>query len=141
VKVHPRLKPVLEDAFQRFTKMFGRRPGQGDPVAFDHYLNGEDDYWQQTRAAHRSASIPDELFFAHRRSGFVVGEHSRDLMPDSEYQEWADAIDEYFALKEDGHDPLYVFTYLDAGEYETYIRHHRNDSRAPNCAGKYLRPS
>jgi hypothetical protein len=41
-------------------------------------------------------------------------------MPDSEYEEWEDAIDEYFLLKEDGHDPFFIFTYLSGVEYDKY---------------------
>jgi len=50
----------------------------------------------------------------------MVGEHSRKLMPENQYQEWEEAIDEYFSLKEDGADPFFVFTYLSAKEYEHY---------------------
>jgi len=120
LKIHPRLKPVLEDAASRFRKMFGRKPGPGDPVLFDQHLIGEDEYWQHARTAGQAAGIREELIFAWRRSGFIVGQHSRKLMPENEYQEWKEAIDEYFTLKEDGADPFFVFTYLSAKEYDHY---------------------
>src|ERR1700716_1225925 len=120
LKVHPRLKPVLEDAFLEFKQMFGRKPGRSDPVVFNHHLNGEDDFWQQARTVGRAADVREELIFAWRRSGFIVGEHSRALMPDSEYEEWENAMEEYFLLKEGGHDPFFVFTYLSGEEYEKY---------------------
>ena len=41
-------------------------------------------------------------------------------MPENEYQEWTDAIDEYFLIKESGFDPFHVFTYLSGKEYEFY---------------------
>ena len=41
-------------------------------------------------------------------------------MPDSEYEEWENAMEEYFLLKEEGHDPFFVFTYLSGEEYEKY---------------------
>jgi len=120
LKIHPNLKPALDEALERFRDMFGRRPRGSDPILFEHYLSGEDDFWQTTQAAFRNAGTPDELFFAYRRSGFLVGGHSRDLMPDSEHQEWTDAINEYFELKALGHDPFYIFTYLNGPEYENY---------------------
>jgi Family of unknown function (DUF5677) len=41
-------------------------------------------------------------------------------MPDAEYEEWENAMEEYFLLKEEGHDPFFVFTYLSGEEYEKY---------------------
>jgi hypothetical protein len=41
-------------------------------------------------------------------------------MSDLEYEEWEEAMDEYFALKELGYDPFFVFTYLSGEEYEIY---------------------
>ena len=120
LKVHPRLKPVLEDARVEFRQMFGREPGRSDPIAFNQHLTGEHDFWQQAKTVAGVAGVREELIFAWRRSGFIVGEHSRALMPDSEYQEWEDAIDEYFLLKEGGFDPFYVFTYLSGDEYDKY---------------------
>jgi hypothetical protein len=120
IKIHPRLKPMLEDASRRFMKVFGRKPGRGDPVFFQQHLASEEDYWQNVRTAGKSAGTRDELIFAWRRSGFIVGKHSRKIMPDNEYQEWKDAIDEYFILKEEGVDPFHVFTYLSGEDYEKY---------------------
>jgi hypothetical protein len=87
VKIHPRLKPVLEDTLTRFREVFGRKPGKDDPAMFEQYLTGEQDYWQIVERIGKSAGIRDELIFAYRRSGFIVGEHSRDLMSASEYKE------------------------------------------------------
>jgi hypothetical protein len=118
LKVHPRLKPVLEDAFQEFKKIFGRKPGRMDSIAFNHHLTGEEDFWQQARTVGKAANTPEELIFAWRRSGLIVGEHSKDIAPDSDIEEWNEAVDEYFLLKEEGHDPFFVFTYLSGLEFE-----------------------
>jgi hypothetical protein len=75
---------------------------------------------KHARSIGRIAGTREELIFAWRRSGFIVGEHSQKLMPDSDYAEWEDAMDEYFFLKEEGFDPFYVFTYLSGSEYENY---------------------
>ena len=89
-------------------------------MLFDQHLAGEDDFWQHAGSAARAAGVREELIFAWRRSGFIVGQHSRKLMPENEYEEWTGAIDEYFALKEEGADPFHVFTYLSGKEYEYY---------------------
>ena len=122
VPLHPQLRAQIEETALRFRSMFGRKPARHDPIVFDHHLLGEEDYWQYTRKIGESAGISEELLFAWRKSGFIVGEHSRDLMSEDEYQEWEDAIDEYFQLKEEGHDPFFCFTYLDGDEYELYKR-------------------
>lgn len=120
LKFHPRLNETLVEAQREFQKIFGRKPEGRDPVVFNHWLNGDEDFWQQARTIGRSANLPEQFIFAWRRSGFLVGEHSRDLMPESEYQEWTDAIKEYFAIEDDGFDPFHVFTYLSGEEYEYY---------------------
>jgi hypothetical protein len=120
IKIHPRLKPVLDEAQTEFRKVFGRKPGYGDPVIFNQHLTNDEEFWQHAQTAGRAAGVREELIFAWRRSGFIVGKHSRQLMPENEYEEWTDAIDEYFFLKEEGFDPFYVFTYLSGEEYEHY---------------------
>jgi hypothetical protein len=122
LKIHPRLKPELEGALREFKEIFGRKPGPGDPILFSQHLTGEDDFWQQARTVGKIADLREELIFAWRRSGLIVGEHSREIMPESDYDEWQSAIDEYLLLKEDGYDPFFVFTYLSGEEYEQYKR-------------------
>lgn len=122
LKIPPQLKPELERALQEFERMFGRKPRRGDPIFFGQHLTGEDDFWQHVRTIGNVAGLREELTFAWRRSGLIVGEHSREIMPESDYDEWQSAIDEYFLLKEDGYDPFFVFTYLSGEEYEQYKR-------------------
>ena len=120
IPIHPRLEPLLKEHQVRFKKVFGRKPGPKDPVLFDHWLSGEDDFWQQARAVGRAANTPEQLIFAWRRTGLIVGEHSRELMSEFDFKEWTDAIDEYFAIKEQGYDPFHVFTYLSGEDYDHY---------------------
>jgi hypothetical protein len=122
LKIHPLLMPELENALVKFSEMFGRKPGRGDPIFFGQHLTVEDDFWQQAKTAGRVANVREELIFAWRRSGLIVGENSREIMPDSDYEDWKSAIDEYFLLKEEGYDPFFVFTYLSGEEYDKYKR-------------------
>jgi hypothetical protein len=93
-----------------------------DLILFDQFLHGEEDHWQQIRSIARSAKVREELIFAWRRSGFVVGKETLALMPDAHLEEWQDAVEEYHAIKEQGFDPFFLFTYLDPKEYEHYKR-------------------
>ncbi len=120
IAIHPRLEPLLKEHQTKFQKVFGRKPGHKDPVLFDHWLSGEDDFWQQARMVGRAANTPEQLIFAWRRTGLIVGEHSRELMPESDFEEWTNAVDEYFAIKEQGYDPFHVFTYLSGEDYDHY---------------------
>jgi hypothetical protein len=81
IKLHPRLKPVLKETALEFQKILGRKPGPNDPVVFNHWLSGEEDFWQHARDIGRVAEIPEQLIFAWRRSGFIVGEDSPRRSP------------------------------------------------------------
>jgi uncharacterized protein DUF5677 len=83
-------------------------------------LHSEENFWQHAQTTGEAADIPEQLIFAWRRSGFIVAEHTRELMSENEYKEWTDAIDEYFEIKERGFDPFFIFTYLSGEEYELY---------------------
>ena len=49
IEVHPRLKSVLEEAALEFKKILGRKPGPKDPVLFNHWLSGEEDFFGNTQ--------------------------------------------------------------------------------------------
>ena len=50
----------------------------------------------------------------------MVSEENRQLMPESDFEEWEDAMREYRRLAAQGHDPFFVFTYLKPLEFEHY---------------------
>ena len=109
LEIHPKLMPELENALAKFNEMFGRKPGRGDPIFFSQHLTGEDDFWQQAKAVGQVAGTREELIFAWRRSGLIVGENSREIMPESDFEDWKSAMDEYFLLKDEGYDPFFCF--------------------------------
>jgi hypothetical protein len=57
VKIHPVLKKELDDTFRRFRDVFGRKPGKGDLVFFELFLDGEEDRWQAIRKIAKDTSI------------------------------------------------------------------------------------
>lgn len=111
---------MLEQHKQDFVKIFGRKTGKHDLVLFDHFLTGLDETDEILEKIAKEVGIRDQVVFATRRTGFIVGEHSKKIMPDVDYQKWENAIDEYFELKESGYDPFHVFTYLSGEEFEKF---------------------
>jgi hypothetical protein len=111
---------TLDKHRQEFTQIFGRKTGKHDLVLFDQFLTGFDETDEIVEKISKQVGVRDQVVFATRRTGFMVGKHSKKIMPDVDYQEWEDAIDEYFELKESGHDPFHVFTYLTGEEFEKF---------------------
>jgi len=114
------LVEMLENHQLDFAKVFGRKTGKHDLVLFDQFLTGFDETDEIVEKIAKQVGVREQVVFATRRTGFIVGEHSKKIMPDVDYQEWEDAIDEYFELKESGHDPFHVFTYLTGEEFEKF---------------------
>jgi hypothetical protein len=114
------LVEMLRKHQQDFTELFGRKTGKHDLILFDQFLTGFDETGEILEKISKEVGVREQVIFATRRTGFIVGKHSKKIMPDIDYQEWEDAIDEYFALKESGHDPFHVFTYLTGSEFEKF---------------------
>jgi hypothetical protein len=114
------LVEMLEKHQQDFVEVFGRKTGKRDLVLFDHFLAGFNETDEIMEKISKEVGVQDQVVFATRRTGFIVGEHSKKIMPNVDYQEWEDAIDEYFELKESGYDPFHVFTYLTGDEFEKF---------------------
>jgi hypothetical protein len=116
----PEIVGRLKEHEQEFVKIFGRKTGKHDLVLFDQFLTGFDETDEIVEKISKQVGVREQVIFATRRTGFIVGEHSKEIMPDIDYQEWLDAIDEYFELKDSGHDPFHVFTYLTGEEFEKF---------------------
>src|SRR5437868_10221760 len=111
---------MLKKQEQEFVEIFGRKTGKKDLVLFDQFLAGFDETDEIMERLSKQVGVPEQVVFATRRTGFIVGKHSKKLMSDVDYEEWETAIDEYFKLKESGHDPFYIFTYLTPNEFEKF---------------------
>lgn len=110
----------LRSQQKEFNQIFGRKAGKSDLVFFGQFLAGFDETDEILERMSRKAGVSEPAIFATRRTGLMVGKHSRKIMPDVDYEEWEEAVDEYFELKESGYDPFYVFTYLGPAEFEKF---------------------
>jgi hypothetical protein len=114
------LKEAVQEAFVEFKKVFGRKPGKKDRVLVGQYLFNEEHHWSMVIKTGQAANTPEELIFAWRRTDFILAEQNQHLVPEVRKEEWRDAIDEYFDLKDRGFDPFYIFSPLDPKQYELY---------------------
>lgn len=94
------LVKMLKEHQERFLEVFGRKAGKKDLVLFDQFLSGFNDTEEILESISKKVGVQEQVIFATRRTGFMVGEHSKRIMSDIDYQEWKDAIDEYFILKD-----------------------------------------
>jgi hypothetical protein len=120
VPLSSELVDMLKKHQQEFVRTFGRKTGKHDLIFFDQFISGFDETDEVLEKISKQVGVRDQVIFATRRTGFMVGEHSKKIMSDVDYQEWEDAIDEYFELKESGHDPFHVFTYLTGEEFDKF---------------------
>lgn len=88
------LAPLMEAQRQRFIEKFGREPEPEDPVFFD--LPDENTLKRELAETMRKAGIRPALIYATEKTGLLVTEENRNLIPDIDLAEWEAAIDEYY---------------------------------------------
>lgn len=85
---------LMERQRQQFIEKFGRKPEPNDPVFFD--LPNEDTLKREMAETMRKAGIRPALIYATEKTGLIVTEENRNLIPDIDLTEWQAAIDEYY---------------------------------------------
>lgn len=96
-------KDVLRKQEERFIKKFGRPPGPEDPIFFDEdaatpmpmNMRG---YREAVVEAMKVAGVPDELIYAYNKTGLMLTEEARNLMPDADVEEFEAAVEEFRLL-------------------------------------------
>ena len=88
---------------EAFIKKFGRQPGPDDPVFFDPDADtpqpfNSDTYARELAEAMAAAGIDPALIYAAKKTGLLVTEDNRHLIPDEAMEEWAAALREYKEL-------------------------------------------
>jgi hypothetical protein len=91
------LAPLMEQQRLRFVERFGREPGPDDPIFFDEDLD-EDKLNGEMAEVMRSIGIRPALIYATQKTGLIVTEQNRNLIPDIDLEEWEAAIEEYYDL-------------------------------------------
>lgn len=88
----PEVGSILEEQRRKFVEKFGREPGPEDLVFFDA---DSEDVKAQTVEAMRKAKISPMLIYAYEQTGLIVTEGNRDLISESDLDEWNEACDEW----------------------------------------------
>lgn len=103
-RMPPDIEQTLEELFCRFREKFGRNPKENDPIFFDPHsdqpvpLRPEalDEMWNRMADAMVfHGEITPETAYAMKKTGFLVTEQTKDLLRDTEFDEWNNALEEY----------------------------------------------
>lgn len=99
IPISPGLGRVLETAQRKFKRIFGREPDDTDPILVEKYLVSERDVKRETEDAMLRAGLSPELLYAYRKTGRLLTQKNKRLVPDVDVDEWHSAIEEYRAIK------------------------------------------
>ncbi len=93
--IPPEVANILRAQRQEFVDKHGRQPGPEDPVFFDmpHPEHLEHRMVEDMKVA----GIDPALIYAFEKTGRLVTEQNRHLLPDSALDEWQAAVEEYEA--------------------------------------------
>jgi SEC-C motif len=105
VPMSPEVADILQQQRQRFIDKHGREPGPDDPVFFD--MPPLEQVEHQTAEAMKAAGIDPAIIYAFEKTGRLVTEQNRHLLPDSALDEWQAAIEEYEARHRKEEPPQY----------------------------------
>ena len=111
IPVHPELTQVIGEQRERFVRIYGREPTKGD--TFLPKIFTESEIESQTVDFLLKAKVPPEYIYAYQKTGLIVTSFNVELIPDSEIQEWNEAIEEFKKAKA---------TRLVSNEHDSYLR-------------------
>jgi hypothetical protein len=97
VPMHPVVESVLKEQKKRFRRIFGRLPEGGDPLFFEGI--DADSSAEISRELMFKSGVDPALIYAHQKTGLLVTEFNKDLMPDVDLDEWQAAIEEFKVLE------------------------------------------
>jgi hypothetical protein len=84
---------LLREQRRRFVEKFGREPGPDDPIFFD--APPEAEMKQATVDAMKKAGIRPALIYAYEKTGLILSETNRHLMPTADVEAFEAAVEEY----------------------------------------------
>ncbi|MBM7115703.1 SEC-C metal-binding domain-containing protein [Archangium primigenium] len=96
--LHPEAASALKDLEARFTAKHGRPPGPNDLVFDPEDMPDEATLSAQISGAMERTGIPPALIYAFKKTGLLLTDDNRHLMPTSHVEEFEAAVDEYYAL-------------------------------------------
>jgi hypothetical protein len=83
---------ILEQQRRKFVEKYGREPGPDDPVFFD--LPPLEHVEHQAVEAMKKAGLDPGFIYAYEKTGLLVTEENRHLIPEKDLDEWAAAMEE-----------------------------------------------
>jgi hypothetical protein len=100
-------RAALQSQLGRFREKFGREPGPDDPIFFDPNADtpqpiDEAVINEEMVKAMNAAGIRPSLIYAWNKTGLLVTEENRHLIPEADLEEWQAAIEEYGRLQTAG---------------------------------------
>jgi len=104
IPLSPETRKLLECQLERFRQKFGREPGPGDPIFFDPDADEPQPIDEavinaEMVSAMQAAGVPPSLIYAWNKTGLLVTEQNRHLIPESDLREWQAAMEEYRQLQ------------------------------------------
>lgn len=100
------LRAVVESTRARFVEVFRREPGPTDRFDVNTYVISVDDFTDEVVRAMGQAGTDPALVYAFKKTGRILLSTTTDLVPDSQIQEWREAIEEYQDALAEGRDLL-----------------------------------
>jgi hypothetical protein len=89
------MKTVLEEQRQNFIDKYGREPGPADPVFFD--MPPLEHVEHEMVQAMKAAGLDPAYIYAFEKTGLLVTEQNRHLIPEKDLDDWEAAVREYEA--------------------------------------------
>src|SRR5919199_318593 len=93
--ISPEVADILRAQRQKFIDQHGREPGPDDPVFFD--MPHPEHLEHMMVEDMKKAGIDPAIIYAFEKTGRLVTERNRHLLPDSALEEWQAAVEEYEA--------------------------------------------
>ena len=99
----PEVHEALLKHREAFRKKFGRDPGPEDPVFFDPSADTPQPLDMEEGEAGIiegmvAVGIDPAIIYVYRKTGLMVSEENRELIPEEDLDEWAAALAEYEEL-------------------------------------------
>ena len=91
--IDPMLKELLDIQLEKFREQFGRDPGPDDKIFFDAPPVEHAEF--ELVKIMKQNGIDGALIYAFEKTGLLVTEENRDLIPEQDLAEWEQAIEEY----------------------------------------------
>ena len=124
--INDEMYEVLKRQEEQFIQCFEREPGEGDPVFLQKYIYSDDEYDSAIVRAMEKAGCDPAHIYAYSKTGRLIFQSTLKNATGAHIEEWEDAVDEYYALKEESN--IQTNSYRDFSELTNDLK-----SELRNC--------